>query len=517
MNLNSTMPRQAIDTTQILNERAQEACARAKALEELGEFEAARDALSPFWQRIGERPNVTGLDVIEQAEVFLRVGALSGWIGSARQVPGAQEIAKDLISAAARLFDGCELRERVAEARVDLAICYWREGAFDEARVTLDDALQQLGELESEQRLRALLTRAVVEKLSLRSEDALRTHRQAAPLFQNSNNVALKGKFHNEYATVLKNLGLARNSADLIDQALVEYSAATVYAEEAGNKRFLASVENNVGNLFVRLARFDEAHKHLDRARSLFTSLKDKGLVAQVDDSRARALISQGQLTKAEALSRGAVKALVQGDELSVLAEALTTHGIALARLANYPKARPTLEKAIRTAQSAGDNESSGVASISMVEELKDYLPFSELLAYYRMAETELAKSQHPEIQSRLGKCARMLLARGEFQPAEDVGHAGRENGEMPTLRVAQPLAAPPKLTGGSLEEQVLAYESDLIKQALETSDGSVTRAARMLGISHQGLAFILNGRHKDLLAARKPVKRRRRSIIRFH
>ncbi len=517
MNLNSPMPRQAVQTTRSLNERAQMACASAKALEELGEFEAARESLNEFWQRIGERPKVDGLDVIEQAEVFLRAGALSGWIGSARQVPGAQEIAKDLISEAARLFDNSDLSERVAEARVDLAICYWREGAFDEARVSLDDALNHLGDLESEQRLRALLTRAIVDKLSLRSEDALRTHRLAAPLFQNSSNVALKGKFHNEYATVLKNLGLARNSTELIDQALVEYSAASVYAEEAGNKRFLASVENNVGNLFVRLGRFDEAHKHLDRARALFTSLKDKGLVAQVDDSRARALISQGQLSKAEALSRGAVKVLVEGDELSLLAEALTTHGIALARLANYAKARPILEKAIRTAQNAGDLESSGVASLSMVEELTDHLPFADLLTYYRMAETDLAKSQHPEIQNRLGKCAQLLLARGSFQPAEPDPTGVTNEKAATTLRATQPPSVPPRLTGDSLEDQVLEYESRLIKEALETSDGSVTRAARMLGISHQGLAFILNGRHKDLLAARKPVKRRRRSIIRFH
>ena len=46
---------------------------------------------------------------------------------------------------------------------------------------------------------------------------------------------------------------------------------------------------------------------------------------------------------------------------------------------------------------------------------------------------------------------------------------------------------------------------------------GSVTRAARLLGVTHQGLAFILNGRQKGLLSSRKPAKRRRRSIIRFH
>ena len=32
----------------------------------------------------------------------------------------------------------------MAEARIDLAICYLREGALDEARVTLQDVLSQL-------------------------------------------------------------------------------------------------------------------------------------------------------------------------------------------------------------------------------------------------------------------------------------------------------------------------------------------------------------------------------------
>jgi len=51
----------------------------------------------------------------------------------------------------------------------------------------------------------------------------------------------------------------------------------------------------------------------------------------------------------------------------------------------------------------------------------------------------------------------------------------------------------------------------------LEKAGGSVTRAARLLGVTHQGLAFIINGRHSDLMSARTPVKRRRKSIIRFH
>lgn len=71
------------------SERARVVCARAKELEEAGKFEDARLALSEFWQRIGDRPEVEGLDGAVRAEVLLRVGALSGWIGSARQIPGA--------------------------------------------------------------------------------------------------------------------------------------------------------------------------------------------------------------------------------------------------------------------------------------------------------------------------------------------------------------------------------------------------------------------------------------------
>jgi tetratricopeptide (TPR) repeat protein len=516
MKLDSRLTTPQAGTAASLNELALSLCSRAKELEEAGEFEDARSVLGEFWGRIGERPKVEGLSPSSQAEIFLRAGALSGWIGSARQVTGAQEIAKDLISEAARIFEESGLSERVAEARVDLAICYWREGSFDEARVTLDDALQQLGDLPSEQRLRALLNRAIVERVSNKHEDALKTHRAAAPLFQASPNDALKGKFHNEFAIVLKTLGLARNSDDFIDQSLLEYSAASFHAEQAGNKRFVALVENNVGYLFVQLGRFPESHIHLDRARLLFAALKDRGMVAQVDDTRARAFIAEGSLAKAETVARASVKVLEEGDESSLLAEALTTHGTALARLGNFARARATLEKAIRLAHGAGDPESGGVAALSMVEELEKYLPFTDLLAYYRVAESELRGSQHPEIQNRLGKCARLLIANESFLSPQQTDST-RSNGHSSAHSVAEAESTAAVPGYSSLEEQVLGYEGALIREALESSEGSVTRAARMLGITHQGLAFILNGRHKDLLAARKPVKRRRRSIIRFH
>lgn len=60
---------------------------------------------------------------------------------------------------------------------------------------------------------------------------------------------------------------------------------------------------------------------------------------------------------------------------------------------------------------------------------------------------------------------------------------------------------------GCVLPEETLRYESNLIKCALETAGGSITRAARLLGMTHQGLASILQGRHSHLSSARKPPR----------
>ena len=148
MDLHKSFSLEKDDLVANLSERVQLLCAQAKELAEAGEFESARSTILEFWNRVGERPRLDGLDDCARAELLLRTGALSGWIGSAQQIWGAQEAAKDLISESASIFERLGLEEKVAEARIDLAICYWREGGYDEARVTL----HQILELESAQR-----------------------------------------------------------------------------------------------------------------------------------------------------------------------------------------------------------------------------------------------------------------------------------------------------------------------------------------------------------------------------
>jgi len=474
-------------------------CELAKNLAEAGEFESACKTLRPFWSGLLHRPETEGLAEDAKAELLLRSGTLTGWLGSSKQIAGAQEAAKDLISESASIFESIGNTEKIAEARIDLAICYWREGALDEARVTLRLVLETLGNVQSEQKLRALLNSAIVENGATRHHDALRIYREAAPQFANCRNLALKGKFHNAYAALLRSLGSSEKREDYIDSALMEYAAASFHFEQGGFHKPQATVENNLAFLFASIGRFLEAREHVNSARRLFVHLKDLGGTAYTDDTLAQIFLMEGNSAEAERVARRAVQTLKQGGEQTFLVEALTTHGKALARINQASIAKTTLDQAVEIAQTAGNPDRGGIAAVTAIEELSDYLPVNALQNYYRTAETLLSNSQNQSLRTRLGDCARRVLsiALADTSASTDI--------------------VPPLQAGFSLDSEVLRYEGNLIRRALEESGGSVTRAARLLGVTHQGLAFILNGRHSDLLSIRTPVKRRRRSIIRHH
>src|SRR5712664_2041226 len=127
-----------------IGERVELCCRAAKQLEKAGEYEAACEALSEFWPERKGLPKLDDLDETAKAEILLRVGALAGLLGSADQTEGSQETAKDLITRSVEIFEELGQAEKIAEARGDLALCYWQEGSYDEARIHLANALTRL-------------------------------------------------------------------------------------------------------------------------------------------------------------------------------------------------------------------------------------------------------------------------------------------------------------------------------------------------------------------------------------
>ncbi|MDT5295649.1 MAG: hypothetical protein QOJ76_2529 [Acidobacteriota bacterium] len=480
-------------------------CGMSKSLLEAGDYERAREVMGGLWLRAGERPAVEGLGERAAAELLLQAGRLTSTIGGARRVEGAQEEGKNLVSESASLFERLGDVRKVAEARAELGLCYWREGAYDEARVVLRAALDALSGADGDQTASTLVRLSVVEFSAKRYETVLQLLEDAAPLVESSESDYLKGCFHNHRAVTLRTLADAARDTELRDRALVEYTAASYHFEQAGHTRYHAHVENNLAILFNNIGRHAEAHEHLDRARPLFVALKDAGSVAQCDDTRARILIAEGEFEEAERAVSAAVRSTAAGDRQGLLAECLTTLGTAQARGGKHDAARRSLMRAVETAEAAGDAEGAGQSALTLAEELRDVIGASELCEVFERAAELLSNSHNPVTLARLSACARRVVA------ALSDARASSAEAEEPDGSPEE------KWAGFSLKGEVLRYESELISRALKDADGVVSRAAKLLGFKHhQTFVALLNNRHKSLLGARTPIVQRRRSVLRL-
>jgi len=471
------------------SERALLRCRVAAGFIHRGQYEAASEALSGLWRGIGQRPNVEGLDEGTTAEVLQQVGALSGWMGASQQVDGAQEAAKDLLSESAALFERLGDTAKAAFARSDLALCYWREGAYDEARVLLTRASDEIGDADPERRAIVILRLVTVECAAGGLHNALTLLKEAGQILDDSASHALRGSFHNLHAVTLRRLG-AVEGHDYYDRAIIEYTAAIYHYEQARHERYAARIENNLAFLLYKLGRYADAHEHLDQAQLIFTRLRDEGSSAQVDETRARVLIAEKRYREAGRLIAGAIQTLEKGGDAASLADALTVQGVIWARLGGYDSSVSILRRAMTVAEEAGALSNAGLAALTLIEEHGARRAVSEedLYDLYRRADRLLKDTQNVEEIARLRACARAVMRR----------LAGVQLGAK----------------NFTLFSAVQELEAKLITQALDEAGGSVTRAARLLGIRHQTLTSMLKTRHKRLQGKRTPPEKRLKSII---
>lgn len=473
------------------NEEALVRCRRALELKDRDDYGGIREVMRPLWGRVGDRPEIGGLHVLVSAEVLLCVGILTGWLGNKEGLGQAQEAAKNLITESITSYQAAGDKKQVAAARIELAICYWREGGLDEARIMFNESLQDLT-TEGNTRARALLRLAILEWSASRYSEAHRILHENVSLFRKITNFALKANYHNQLAMVLRELAIQENRNDYLQRAIREYQEADELGKLAHNLVFRANVKNNVGNVLRQVSRHKEAHKYLEEARRLMVRLKDKVGMAQTDDTRAQVFIAEKKFSKAEAFARGAVSKLEKSGRQCLLADALITHGIALARMGQPERAQSVLERAMDVAHQVGALNKAGLAALTLIEELDEVATEALCIAFDRASEW-LADSESDDLLRRISKAARKLFVRmhGEFE-SEDA---------MEALRNTPP----------DLHSQVLNYERTLIRHALARANGRVTRAANLLGVSYQGLAYIIGSRHEDLLKERTPVRSRGR------
>ena len=474
------------------NDEAVFRCRTALDQKDRGDYAGAQKTMRPLWKGVGERPKTTGLDPCVAAEVLLCIGILTSWIGSKNQIPDAQELAKNLITQSMTYFEARRDVGKIAVAQSEIAYCYYREGSVNEARSWLHEALDKL-KFEGAAKARALLKLTTVECSAGRFHEALERLNDNESLFRKITNHTIKGGYHSELAIILRNLATTENRREYFRRAIEEYKEAERQFRLAQNPIYRADQLNNIGFLLFKSKRYKEAHRYLDEARRLTARFKDKTRTAQIDESRAQVLIAEGKLTDAERTARRAASALKKSGHFCMMAEALITQGVAVARSGRACHAHFVFRQAIEAAHHVNALNIAGLAALSLLEEVKD-LSAETLQAAYRQAREWLANSQSPDIKLRLADVAGRVVASIHTELSTD---------EATEILLTEP---------GGLRAQLEKHEGVVIKRALAEAEGRVTHAASLLEMRYQSLAYIIERRHPDLLKKRTPIRRRQRS-----
>lgn len=493
--MRTTSPK--LDTSHLnANEEAELRCRAALESKDRSEYEAAREAMFPIWNGIiGTRPNTKGLADTVVAEVLLTTGILTGWLGSRSEIRKADDYARDLITESIRLYEALHDSRKMAEARAELAYCYWRTGANDEARILCNEALERLT-IGGNARANALICLSFVEWAESRYTESLKVLTDSTALFERITNHTFKGAYHNQIGIILEEIGAAsRKRTDYFHRAINEYRAADEQFKLARNVVFRALVKNNIGNVLRDLHRFEEAHHYLEQARRLFMRVRDKVRVAQVDDTRAQVFIAEGKYAEAELIARTAARSFERAGRQCFLAETLINQGIALARLHETKRAQFTFQQAIEIAHQVGALNRAGLAALTMIEEI-DSLPREVQSVAFEQAKEWLASSDSPDIKPRL------KMVTKKIDGARSLTKAANAYEILFNKRY-------------DLEAEVLMFERTRISEALAQVNGKVTHAAKLLGLNYQKLAYLIETKHPDLLKKRTPVRRRPRKLTR--
>jgi tetratricopeptide (TPR) repeat protein len=453
-------------------------CTKASVLIYAGQYEEAKSVLGDLFSGIGERPDINRHPPEVGAEILLQCAVLSGFLGDA-QGADVHDRVKDLLTEAVDMFRAQNLESKVSEGNYELGICYYRKGAYDEARIMFDEAKHSA---TSEIQGKIVIGNTIVEFLTGHCERARDILIEAKSFFDTASD-ALRGRWHGHMGLVQR--GMARGRSEYLDLAIIEYTAAIYHYELAGHLRYSGRNLNNLAFLLYKLGRYAEAHDQLDKAHLIFSRLWDKGSIAQVEETRARAFISEKRYVDAWRVIIGVVDVLERGGESALLVDALTIKAIVQARLGDHVRSAQTFKHAMRLGEESGARFNAALAAISMIEELK--LPGRTLFRAYRTADECLSKTQDEEVMERLRDCAR---------------------------KAVNQLGGPQLDKNFSLKSAMHFLEARYIEEALIKSEGRITKAASLLGMSHQALRNTLDNRHKNLLTNRLPLTKRRKSII---
>ncbi len=279
----------------------------AQKAESKGQYEKAFQFLAPFWDGYSQFPGAIGLSDHESAELFLRFGAIVGFLGNSQKISNSQEISKNLLTQARRKFISFSNFEKTAECENYLALAYQRTGELTEAFDWLNESLSRTLPENHPTRINSYVIETLLDIEGLRYEKVLRRCQELRRIFENHASALDNGSFHNNLAIAHKNLG---NPED----ALKHLKSARDFFHKANHKIYYGAAENNLAQLFQKVGLFDEAHLCAEKARKIFEEIGDRMREGYSLETQAQIFAAEGKFEKALKFVNNAIELLEGGE-----------------------------------------------------------------------------------------------------------------------------------------------------------------------------------------------------------
>jgi DNA-binding winged helix-turn-helix (wHTH) protein/tetratricopeptide (TPR) repeat protein len=345
-------------------------------------------------------PQLAGLSPHAAGDLLFTLGALIGNLAASGRLTKGHRQAEALLNGSIAIFENLSLYNRSGEARSDLGRCYYREGVFPLAIENLNTALRIIDRNESDLRSSCLVVLGAVDRDCGRLVDSLLKLNEAAALCEPRTLNAIRSYF--ELATTLKELALVEDNPSYNEAALEHFYRALNECDAIGNHLFGAAVQNNLGFLLINIGRYEEAEIHLLRSRRVFQALGDELRAAIVNESLARLYVAMNDYLRASISVDASVEVLERNDGEALLAEALATKGLVLAKLKQPSEAIKTLHGARKVAERCGFTEGIGRVLLILVEQLNDQMENNERREVVTASREFVMKNSGSMLSSRI-------------------------------------------------------------------------------------------------------------------
>lgn len=288
-----------------------------KISEQTGDFGIAIKAFKEIWEDLSIDPNFSEFPLPEQAELFHISGSFLSTYGKVKNFKNYQERGKNLLFKAIEIFEKIGDSERIADAEGALAICYFYEGALEDAEFILEQTAKkflenQLNLVYLQNRVNLLLTKLFQKKYQecLFIINDIEISMEFCPDYRNCS------IFH-------ENAGLTYRGIGQISQAVNHYNKAIYYAKIINNQVSISSIKNNLAFLYNKINKFDLAQSSINEAISIAEAQQQHGWLASFYDTKALIYANQGSFNLALEFIEKAINITKSGEDARVLTEAL--------------------------------------------------------------------------------------------------------------------------------------------------------------------------------------------------